>query len=185
MRKLANCDHETGERRYADHTVTYYDYEQNADLSYAVTGHSAQGRTVRQAHALITGTETREWAYMALTRATDGNYAHVMTASPACAHCGEALGQLEEGQWSADGTPAGIRCEAAPGRQHSRTLHHREADPQPGTRPAPELARHEMIQQERSGRTPLPDKDPAGSGAPDREPIGVLSDVLEREGAGG
>lgn len=85
MRRAIDCDRETGERRWADETVAYYDAEQAAELAYVITGHSAQGRTVREAHPLITGSEPREWAYMALTRATDGNYAHVITPTPLCA----------------------------------------------------------------------------------------------------
>jgi hypothetical protein len=55
------------------------------------------------------------------------------------------------------------------------------ADPQPGTRPAPELARYDHVQHERHGHQPTP----AGPGpaCPDpREPIAVLADVLERDG---
>lgn len=140
MRKLIDCDRQTGERRYDERTVTYYDYKRSAESAYAITMHSAQGRTVAEAHALITGTETRESAYVALTRATDGNYAHVVTE------------------------PANV------------------ADPVPGTRPAPELERDEMIQQERSGLSPLSKEDPAQDGDAVREPIAVLSDVLEHEG---
>ena len=59
----------------------------------------------------------------------------------------------------------------------------RPADPQPGTRPAPELGRYEHIRNERDGL--LPGQAPAsGPGSPDpREPIAVLSDVLDRDGA--
>ena len=54
-------------------------------------------------------------------------------------------------------------------------------EPQPGTRPAPELARHELIMAERDGR---PVDDPPELGNPDpREALAVLSDVLERDGA--
>src|SRR5580693_5945846 len=59
----------------------------------------------------------------------------------------------------------------------------RTADPQPGTRAAPELGRYEHIRNERDGL--LPGHPPAsGPGSPDpREPIAVLSDVLDRDGA--
>ena len=59
----------------------------------------------------------------------------------------------------------------------------RPADPQPGTRPAPELDRYERIRNERDGF--LPGQAPApGPGSPDpREPIAVLADVLDRDGA--
>ena len=78
--QMVDADRETGERRYADHTIIYnagrtsadlaYAVDgstepgRQADLAYAITGHSAQGRTVAEGIALITGTETREWAYV-------------------------------------------------------------------------------------------------------------------------
>jgi AAA domain-containing protein/TrwC relaxase len=59
----------------------------------------------------------------------------------------------------------------------------RPADPQPGTRPAPELDRYERLRHERAGylvHEPSP-------GSPDRagqrEPIAVLADILSRDGA--
>ena len=58
----------------------------------------------------------------------------------------------------------------------------RPADPQPGTRPAPELGRYDRAQRERHGYVPAP-ADP-GPACPDpREPIAVLADVLERDGS--
>jgi conjugative relaxase-like TrwC/TraI family protein len=135
MRKAVDADPATGERRYADHTVTYDDCQQSADLGYVVTGHSAQGRTVAWALALITGSETREWVYVALSRGAERNDAYVRTETAA-------------------------------------------ADPRPGTRAAPELARHERVQAERDGQA-----GPAAAAAAEREPIAVLSDVLERTGA--
>ena len=88
--------------------------------------------------ALITGTETREWAYVAMSRGRDGNYAYV-TTEPA-----------------------------------------RVADPKPGVRPAPELERHGRIERERAG---LPEPEQQEPSELAREPIAVLSDVLENEGA--
>jgi hypothetical protein len=56
------------------------------------------------------------------------------------------------------------------------------ADPAPGTRPAPELERHERNRQERDGY--LPTQRPAPpDGADPREPIAVLADILDRDGA--
>jgi hypothetical protein len=56
------------------------------------------------------------------------------------------------------------------------------ADPAPGTRPAPELARHERNQRERDGY--LPARPPTSPDGPDpREPIAVLADILDRDGA--
>ena len=55
------------------------------------------------------------------------------------------------------------------------------ADPQPGTRAAPELERYERIRREREGF--LPTQPAAGPGNLDpREPIAVLADVLDRDG---
>jgi conjugative relaxase-like TrwC/TraI family protein len=65
--------------------------------------HAAQGRTVHTGLAVITGTEDRQHAYVALTRGTDANLAYVFTACP------------------------------------------KRADPAPGPRPAPELARYDKF----------------------------------------
>jgi len=64
--------------------------------------------------AVITGTEDRQHAYVALTRGTDANLAHVFTVSP------------------------------------------KQADPVPGPRPAPELARYDNIHAERAGPSAPP-----------------------------
>ncbi len=56
------------------------------------------------------------------------------------------------------------------------------ADPRSGTRAAPELERYERIRREREGL--LPAQPAAGPGNLDpREPIAVLADVLDRDGA--
>jgi conjugative relaxase-like TrwC/TraI family protein len=58
----------------------------------------------------------------------------------------------------------------------------RPADPQPGTRPAPELARYDRIRHEHQGYPASPPA-PGPGGAGLREPIAVLADVLSRDGA--
>jgi hypothetical protein len=59
----------------------------------------------------------------------------------------------------------------------------RVADPAPGTRPAPELARYERNRHQRDGYQPA-QRTTAGQGGPDpREPIAVLADILDRDGA--
>jgi hypothetical protein len=103
----------------------------DAELGYAVTDHAAQGRTVHTGLAVITGTEDRQHAYVALTRGTDVNAAYVFTTSP------------------------------------------KTADPVPGPRPAPELARYDR-------RTARPDATPAPA-APE-EALAVLAGVLGRNG---
>ena len=84
---------------------------------------------------MITGTEDRQHAYVALTRGTDTNTAYVFTLSP------------------------------------------KIADPTPGPRPAPELARYDRLTAER-GSEPADAGQTAGTG----DALGVLSDVLERDG---
>ena len=74
--------------------------------------------------AVITGTEDRQHAYVALTRGTDANLAYVFTISP------------------------------------------KRADPVPGPRPAPELARYDQIHAERTGvRAPATPPAAPGDGA--------------------
>ena len=82
---------------------------------------------------MITGTEDRQHAYVALSRGTDVNLAYVFTASP------------------------------------------KTADPAPGPRPAPELARYD-----RRAATPGGPAAPAAT-AP-AEALAVLAGVLDRDG---
>jgi len=63
------------------------------------------------------------------------------------------------------------------------TIPTRTADPQPGTRPAPELGRYERIRQERTGYLPYEPAPDSPGGTDPREPIAVLADVLGRDGA--
>ena len=82
--------------------------------------------------ALITGTEDRQHAYLALSRGTEVNLAYVFTASP------------------------------------------KRADPAPGPRPAPELARYDR-------RATGPGTQPAPA-ATRGEVLAVLAGVLDRDG---
>ena len=81
VRRALNPDPRTGQRRWTARAFRYAGY-QDAELGYAVTDHAAQGRTVHTGLAVITGTEDRQHAYVALTRGTDANLAYVFTASP-------------------------------------------------------------------------------------------------------
>jgi hypothetical protein len=81
VRRALDPDPRTGQRRWTDRPFRYAGY-QDAELGYAVTDHAAQGRTVHTGLAVITGTEDRQHAYVALTRGTDANLAYVYTASP-------------------------------------------------------------------------------------------------------
>ena len=134
VRRALDADPRTGQRRWTDRTFVYADYR-DAELGYAVTDHVAQGRTVHTGLAVITGTEDRQHAYVALTRGTDVNLAYVFTVSP------------------------------------------KLADPAPGPRPAPELARYDQIHAERTG-VPAPATPPAPPGTA----LAVLAGVLDRDG---
>ena len=134
VRRALDADPHTGARRWTDRTFLYQDFS-DAELGYAVTDHVAQGRTVHTGLAVITGTEDRQHAYVALTRGTDANLAYVFTTSP------------------------------------------KRADPVPGPRPAPELARYDQIHAERDG-VRAPATPPAAPGAA----LGVLAGVLDRDG---
>jgi hypothetical protein len=134
VRRALDADPRTGQRRWMDRNFLYADYR-DCELGYAVTDHVAQSRTVHTGLAVITGTEDRQHAYVAMTRGTDTNTAHVFTLSP------------------------------------------KIADPAPGPRPAPELARYDRLTAERRGG-PADAGQAAGTG----DPLGVLSDVLERDG---
>ena len=81
MRRALDADPRTGQRSWTDRHFLFNGY-QDAELGYAVTDHVAQGRTVHTGMAVITGTEDRQNAYVALSRGTDANHAYVFTASP-------------------------------------------------------------------------------------------------------
>ncbi len=134
VRRALDADPATGRRQWTGRTFLYSHFS-DAELGYAVTDHVAQGRTVHTGLAVITGTEDRQHAYVALTRGTDANLAYAFTTSP------------------------------------------RRADPVPGPRPAPELARYDQIQSERTS-APARLTPPAPPGAA----LGVLAAVLDRDG---
>ena len=134
VRRALDADPRTGLRRWTDRHFVFKNHK-DAELGYAVTDHTAQGRTVHTALAVLTGTEDRQHAYVALTRGTDANHAYVFTVSP------------------------------------------RRADPVPGPRPAPELARYDKIYAERGG-VPAPPTAPAVPGTA----LSALAAVLDRDG---
>jgi hypothetical protein len=134
VRRALDADRITGRRRWTDRQFVYANFH-DAELGYAVTVHTAQGRTVHTGLAVITGTEDRQHAYVALTRGTDANMAYVFTVSP------------------------------------------KLADPAPGPRPAPELARHDRVAAAQVAGQPAP-----ADRAAAEEALGVLAEVLERDG---
>jgi AAA domain-containing protein len=132
VRRALDADPATGCRRWTDRHFVVNSY-QDAELGYAVTDHAAQSRTVTAGLAVITGTEDRQHAYVALSRGTEINLAYVFTASP------------------------------------------RTAEPAPGPRPAPELARYDRrATRPRSLATP--------TATMPGEALAVLAGVLDRDG---
>jgi hypothetical protein len=81
VRRALGADPRTGQRRWTERTFVYAHYAE-AELGYAVTDHVAQGRTVHTGLAVISGTEDRQHAYVALSRGTDANLAYVFTVPP-------------------------------------------------------------------------------------------------------
>ena len=81
VRRALDADPATGQRRWTGQQFLYANYGE-AELGYAVTDHVAQSRTVTAGLAVITGTEDRQHALVALTRGTDINLAYVFTLSP-------------------------------------------------------------------------------------------------------
>ena len=81
VRRALDADPRTGQRRWTGQHFLYRNFGA-AELGYAVTDHVAQSRTVTAGLAVITGTEGRPHALVALTRGTTINLAFVFTASP-------------------------------------------------------------------------------------------------------
>ena len=79
VRRALDADPVTGQRRWTDRHFVFKNCK-DAELGYAVTDHAAQGRTVHTGLAVITGTEDRQHAYVALSRGTEVNLAYVFTA---------------------------------------------------------------------------------------------------------
>jgi conjugative relaxase-like TrwC/TraI family protein len=120
VRRALDADPATGQRRWTDRNFVYSDYG-DAELGYAVTDHVAQGRTVHTGLAVITGTEDRQHAYVALTRGTDANVAYVFTVSPKRADSvpgprpAPELARYDQIHTERDGVPAPLPYPASPG----------------------------------------------------------------------
>jgi conjugative relaxase-like TrwC/TraI family protein len=102
------------------------------------------------------------------------------SAQGATVHTGIALVTgTEDRQWLYPAMTRGTDANLA----YVFTTPSRPADPQPGTRSAPELGRYDRARRERAGY-PAPPPSGAQPGRVDqREPIAVLADVLSRDGA--
>jgi conjugative relaxase-like TrwC/TraI family protein len=83
----------------------------------------------------------------------------------------------ENRQWLYSAMTRGADCNQVFAFTRPRNL----PEPQPGTRPAPELARHAQVQRERAGQPPDP-RVPPDMPEP-RDALAVLADVLQRDGS--
>ena len=81
VRRALDVDPETGGRRWTSGAFPYHIYG-NSELGYAVTDHAAQSRTVHTGMQLITGSETRQQAYVGISRGTSNNMSLVFTVTP-------------------------------------------------------------------------------------------------------
>jgi len=163
MRRVLDPDRETGERRFADETVRYTAAKEGADLGYAYDPQAeaaeqdelSAGRPADLAYSITGHTAEGRSVQKSMTLATgseDRNWLTVAATRGREANYFAVVGQLNR------------------------------ADPTPGTRTAPELERYDRIQRERAG---LPERERTLSPAAEelrREPIAVLSDILERDG---
>jgi len=140
VRRALDCDPVTGGRRWTERAFEYSGYG-TADLGYAVTGHSAQGRSVQVGIPVVTGTEDRQWLYVAMTRGAQSNTMILFT-------------------------------------QPAKT-----ADPETGTRPAPELERHQKIERARAGFLAADPARRSGGGPEPRDAIAVAADILGHDGS--
>jgi hypothetical protein len=76
VRRVTGVNQETGEREYS---APYLHTDlANTDLAYATTGHAAQGSTHEAGFTVVTGTESRQWLYTAMTRGRLDNTAFVI-----------------------------------------------------------------------------------------------------------
>ena len=149
VRRVLDADPETGRPRFASHAVFYGASKfQHTELAYAVTATTAWAARSPVALRSSPAAKAGEWLYVALTRGRNRNTAITVTRD-------------------------GVRDNA--GQQVA--IQPREAEPQPGTRPDPQLARHDRIQRERAGLPP----EPAGQAGQEREPIAVPADCMDRE----
>jgi len=83
----------------------------------------------------------------------------------------------EDRQWLYSAMTRGADCNQVFAFTRPRNL----PQPQPATRPAPELARHTRVQRERAGQPPSRRVPPTRPGP--RETLAVLADVLARDGS--
>jgi hypothetical protein len=103
---------------------------EQVQLGYATTVHGAQGQTVDTSHTVLTGTESRQLLYVALTRGRHENYLYLDVTVP-----GEDAAMTIEAQRPS--TAVELLTQGDRARQLGRLGHH---DPSSGARPRPAAA---------------------------------------------
>ena len=103
---------------------------EHVQLGYATTVHGAQGQTVDTSHAVLTGTESRQLLYVALTRGRRENHLYLDLTAP-----GEDAVITIEAQRPS--TAVEVLTEGDRARRLRRLGHHR---PPSGARPRPAAA---------------------------------------------
>jgi len=78
VRRQTGVNTTTGERQFAGQAFTYTDL-QNCGLAYGITTATAQSRTVQDGYMLLSGAESRQDAYVGMSRGTDRNEVFVFT----------------------------------------------------------------------------------------------------------
>lgn len=168
LRQMLDADPDTGARRFDDETITYQNTAWHADLAYALTGHSAQGRTVAQSRAVLTGSEDRDWLYVAMSRGQDANHVYAVTDSPKMA----------------DPQPA-VRAAPEIAVQERMTAERAAADPEQPDPSGPERDARglisDVLDRDNSGRAATITRESALSNA---DHLGVLHAIWQAETRG-
>ena len=185
VRRALDADPRTGQRRWTGRTFVYANHGES-ELGYAVTDHTAQGRTVHTGLAVITGTENGQHAYVAMSRGTDVNLAYVFTTSPNRARPGARLASCSRAgalrpdsyrtnQRSCPGhptCPAGHgagRAGPRAGPRRPAALGHPDPPPRPSRRPPPGHPARDLDRRDHPGPRPAV-PGPADEHPADRRP---------------
>ena len=186
VRRALDADPRTGQRRWTGRAFVYANHGES-ELGYAVTDHTAQGRTVHTGLAVITGTEDRRHAYVALSRGTDVNLTYVFTTSrtgpdpapgprPAAEQARYDQIHPERTGVPAPATPPARPAGNGAGRAGPRAeprrpaaLGHPDPPPGPGRRPPPGPAARDLDRRDHPGPRPAV-PGPADEHPADRRP---------------
>ena len=175
VRRDGGRDPGTGQKLWAPELEEFRGYGR-AELGYAGSGHSAQGETVTTGLPLVTGGESAEWLYSAMTRGAGQNIIFTVTEAKAAdpapgSRAAPELAEYERIQAERDGRPVpwpaanperdrgDVRGGAGrgDGQQRCRVGRAGRAAGQPGQRGSPGRAAHDVGGRDsRADPRPLP-----------------------------